>query len=115
MQAPALETVAMWGGLLTAMAGGVAAVWRVTRAVARTGRRVDDFMDDWYGEAARPGVPARPGVLERVGGIEDRLERVEHQLHPNEGASLRDAVDRANRSLGRLCPGCDDPGHPAGD
>jgi hypothetical protein len=79
--------------------------------VARIGRRVDDFMDDWYGEPERPGVPARPGLMERVGGIEDRLGRVEHELHPNDGGSLRDAVDQANHCLSQICP---DRIHPDG-
>jgi hypothetical protein len=107
---PALETVLAWSGIAPAATGVVAALWRLARSAARTGRRVDRFMDDYYGEPARPGVPARPGLMERVGGIEDRLGRVEHELHPNDGASLRDAVDRTNRRLARLCPD-DDPEH----
>jgi hypothetical protein len=108
---PALDTVLAWGGIATAAIGVAAALWRLARGVVRTGRRVDQFMDDWYGESARPGVPARPSMMERVSGIETRLGRVEHELHPNDGASLRDAVDRTNRRLARLCPECDDPEH----
>ena len=76
--------------LLTAL--GV--FWKVATSVLRWARRVTDFFDDWNGEPARKGVPARPGVLERLSGIEGRVEAVEHELHPNSGASLRDAVDR---------------------
>lgn len=54
--------------------------------------RVDDFMDDWGGESARPGVPRRPGVMER-------LDWIEHQLKPNSGESLRDAVNRIETQL----------------
>ncbi|QKW10801.1 hypothetical protein HUT18_11450 [Streptomyces sp. NA04227] len=78
--------------------------WGGLRAAGRTWRRVDEFMDDWQGELERPGVPARPGLLERVALIEERLSRVEHELYPNSGDSLRDAVDHANRQLARLCP-----------
>lgn len=28
-------------------------------------RRLNDLMDDWFGEPARPGVPERKGVMER--------------------------------------------------
>ncbi|MFE6549635.1 hypothetical protein ACFVHS_14750 [Streptomyces sp. NPDC057746] len=104
----ALDTLLTVGGLLTALVGVAAAVWRVVRAGLRFFRRVELFMDDWYGEPARPGVPGRPGVMERVSGIDDRLTRVEHELQPNSGQSLRDAVDLANRRLARLCP---DPDH----
>ncbi|MFE0545228.1 hypothetical protein [Streptomyces sp. NPDC058891] len=104
----ALDTLLTVGGLLTALVGVAVAVWRVVRAGLRFFRRVELFMDDWYGEPARPGVPGRPGVMERVSGIDDRLTRVEHELQPNSGQSLRDAVDLANRRLARLCP---DPDH----
>ncbi|WP_424639937.1 hypothetical protein [Embleya sp. AB8] len=89
----------------------LAALWRLRRVVVRTGRRVETFMDDWYGEEGRPGVPARPGLMERVGGMEERLARMEHELHPNGGLSLRDAVDRTNRQLSRLRPECGDAEH----
>ncbi|MFD7964375.1 hypothetical protein ACFV5J_26620 [Streptomyces zaomyceticus] len=105
---PALDTVLVWGGALTLLVGVGTAAWRLVRAALRLGQRVDQFMDDWYGEEARPGVPGRPGVMERMGGIEDRLGRVEHELYPNSGGSLRDAVDLANERLARLCP--DHPG-----
>ncbi|GGZ23163.1 hypothetical protein GCM10010387_15330 [Streptomyces inusitatus] len=101
---PWLDAVLVWGGAATILAGLGGMLWRGGRAMTRTGQMVDRFMDDWCGEPERPGVPARPGVMERVGGIEDRLSRVEHELHPNEGGSLRDAVDQMNSRLRRLCP-----------
>ncbi|MFD3612404.1 hypothetical protein ACFWXA_30920 [Streptomyces atroolivaceus] len=112
---PALEVVLVWAGAFTVLAGVAGVLWRVGRGLARTAGRMDQFMDDWYGEPQRPGVPARPGVLERVsgiedrvGGIEDRIGGVEHELHPNDGGSLRDAVDRANACLSRICPDHED-------
>lgn len=106
---PAMETVLMWGGLATAVTGVGTLLWRLVRGLARTGRRVDQFMDDWYGEPDRPGVPARPGMMERVSGIEERLDRAE-----TEQTSLRGAVDQANRRLARLCPDPGDPDRPPG-
>ncbi|WP_434593219.1 hypothetical protein [Streptomyces sp. A5-4] len=109
---PALETVVMWGGAFTIVAGVVGALWRLGRAASRTGARMNTFMDDWYGEPSRPGVVERPGMMQRVSVMEDRLRRVEHELYPNSGDSLRDAVDQANRRLARLCGSeCDDPEH----
>lgn len=115
---PALDTVLVWGGALTLLVAAGTAAWRAIRAAARLGRRTNNFMDDWYGEEQRPGVTGRPGVMERIGGIEDRLTRVEHELYPNSGDSLRDAVDQANERLARLCPDqpdeeCDPPPAPA--
>lgn len=109
---PALDALLVWGGAATVLAGVGTLLWRGARGAARFGRRVDELVDDWMGEQERPGVPGRPGVLERVSQIEARLGAVEHELYPNSGASLRDAVDRANERLVRLCPDPDDPGEP---
>lgn len=48
------------------------------------------FEQDWNGEPARPGVPERPGMLERV-------RRIEQELKPNGGGSIRDAMTRLER------------------
>ncbi|MCF3960595.1 hypothetical protein [Streptomyces fuscigenes] len=107
---PAVDALLVWGGAISLAGGLVAVAWRVLRGTARLGRRVDEFIDDWRGEPSRPGVPARPGVMERMvglesrmGGVEDELGRIKHELYPNSGGSLRDAVDLANHRLSRLC------------
>lgn len=107
---PALDTVLVWGGAVSVLATVGTVAWRVTRGGARLARRANDFMDDWTGEEARPGVPARPGVMARVSAIESRLASVEHELYPNSGGSLRDAVDLANQRLARICPDPDECG-----
>ncbi|MDH6189106.1 hypothetical protein M2168_002138 [Streptomyces sp. CZ24] len=101
---PALDALLVWGGAATVLAGFATVLWRGVRGTIRLAGRVEDFMDDWSGEPERPGVPGRPGVMERVSAIEERLQRVEHELYPNSGGSLRDAVDLANERLSRLCP-----------
>ena len=71
--------------------------WRTAR---RMHCRITNFLDDWSGEAARPGVHSRPGVMERLADVDSRIERVEQQLVTNGGASMRDAVDRIEDHLG---------------
>jgi hypothetical protein len=67
------------------------------RWVGKKWARIDEFIDDWQGAAARPGVSARPGVMAR-------LDAIEHELRPNSGASLRDAVNRVDERTRRAMP-----------
>jgi hypothetical protein len=96
----------------------LALLWRIARGVLRGLRRLDEMADDWSGTPARPGVPARPGLLERVeqieegqaamsgclDGIDRRVQRIEVEVQPNGGASMRDAVNRVDRRTARLTP-----------
>ncbi|QWF81127.1 hypothetical protein [Amycolatopsis sp. CA-230715] len=84
----------IWGGVVVGGAGTLAGLWRVIRAFARVVRKLSHFADDWFGQEARPGVPERPGVMARLESIEDYVRSVQHEVVPNSGASLRDAVDR---------------------
>ncbi|MFI6861795.1 hypothetical protein ACIBKZ_18165 [Streptomyces sp. NPDC050421] len=95
----AVDVVVIWSVAAAAVAAGLGLLWRMTRGVRRIVTRVDQFVDDWNGTMPRPGVSGRPGVMSRLDGIEERLGRVEHELHPNSGSSLRDAVDRVEAGL----------------
>lgn len=91
---------AAWAAVgLTALGMLVTAAGWTWRRVWRLLRRLGEFLDDWRGEDARPGVPRRPGVPERVERIERRLGTVEAEMKPDHGASMRDAVDRVERSI----------------
>jgi len=48
---------------------GAALRWLYTRIL----RPLTTLIEDWRGEAPRPGVPARSGVMERLMSIEERL------------------------------------------
>lgn len=74
----------------------LARIWRRVRALAQ---RVEDFLEDWNGTPARPGVPARAGVMARLERVEERLARVEHETTDNSGGSLKDAVRRVEQHL----------------
>lgn len=53
------------------------------------------FVRDWNGEPAEPGREAVPGVMER-------LNKLDGELSHNGGSSLKDAVDRLEKSQDRL-------------
>ena len=74
------------------------------------------FFDDFIGEEERPGVPARPGFSERMtkmencmSDVKDRMETIEYklsrvdiELQPNSGTSLRDAINRIENRLEKV-------------
>lgn len=65
------------------IAGGFGLLVMIGRAVGwvlRTWKRLTDFLDDWNGEPARPGVEARPGFPERIARLEKLVTRIEEGL-----------------------------------
>jgi hypothetical protein len=82
-------TVAPWLGAFLVLG---AAVGFLVKTFGPFAKKVGQFLDDWAGEEERPGVPAKRGVMQRLADIE-------HELHPNSGGSLRDAVDRQGKAL----------------
>jgi hypothetical protein len=106
---PALDAVLVWGGVVTAAAGALAVLWRAVRRVRRVAHRVEEFLHDWQGVPSRPGVEGRPGVMARLAEIEARVAAVVHEVRPNNGGSLRDAVDRVDRRMASTA------GDPAGE
>ncbi|MDH6111908.1 hypothetical protein P3T36_006909 [Kitasatospora sp. MAP12-15] len=87
-----VDVLVIWSAAAVAIAGLLALLWRAVRALVRLVGRMDEVIDDWQGTPSRPGVPGRLGVMAR-------LDRIEHELHPNSGASLRDALDRVEQCV----------------
>ncbi len=79
-----------------AAAGGA---WVVTR-VRRWLKRIDFFLNDFFGEPPRDGYPGRHGVMSRLETIEDNQRRTEkelailRELKPNGGNSIKDQMNR---------------------
>lgn len=71
-------------GVIVSVAGAAVVIGKPLRKLVRDNA---EFREDWYGQPARPGRDPEPGVMER-------LRKIEKELHPNGGATLRDAVNR---------------------
>ncbi|MEU9826621.1 hypothetical protein [Micromonospora chersina] len=87
-----LEQWAAAGVVLGAILSALTLAVTVSRPLRRLARQNEEFRQDWYGMPARPGHDAVPGVPER-------LRRIETELHPNGGGTLRDAVNDAESRL----------------
>jgi hypothetical protein len=65
-------------------------------------KRWGNFLTDWEGEPARPGVAEKPGVMTRLQVVEFDLASVKAEVHPNHGKSIKDVVNDTNKSVREL-------------
>jgi hypothetical protein len=65
-------------------------------------KRFIHFLDDYFGEEARPGFQGRPGMQERMLIIEQELKCVSYEMRPNSGTSIKDAIGRIEKRLEQL-------------
>lgn len=100
-----LVAVAPW---LVALLIAVIAVWKVGPVARKWGR----FLDRVSGVPADPKTGQRevPGIFERMDQQDEILETIRHELFPNSGKSLRDAVDKYHKQLEDHLVNC--PGAP---
>lgn len=81
-------TVAAFITVMTAIAGFFA--WLHPKM-----KKLMNMLDDWTGEAARPGVPKREGVMERLEKIEDKVNKNDsHDFKLDEQMSMLKAILR---------------------
>lgn len=84
-------------GAVTTALGAVGVVLRW--AVRKVWRPVGEFLRDWHGEEARPGVPEVPGVMARLECLDCRVKAVEAQAFTNGGSSMKDQLNRIEDKL----------------
>lgn len=96
-----------WVASLTALIAAIfGLVGWVARFTWRLFRRTNHFLDDYFGEAARDGLPARPGIMARLKSVEDgvghvasELAKVSKETMPNNGKSIHDVLARTEQSV----------------
>ncbi len=87
-----LQTWAAAGIVLGVILTALTLAVMIGKPLRRLAKQNDEFREDWYGQPARPGRDAVPGVPER-------LRRIEKELHPNGGGTMRDAINRLEQRL----------------
>ena len=80
-----------------AMASAIVSVYFVTAPSVKRIRSMMEWLErfrrDWEGEPGGPGRDSVPGVMER-------LNRLDGELSNNGGTSVKDAIERIEKSLG---------------
>jgi hypothetical protein len=92
----------LWIQIFGAVGTVAGAIFLIAKFVVPALKRIskwmntwENFMDDWFGEEGRPGVKKRAGVMER-------LATLDHELKPNGGGSIKDAVNRIESDVKEL-------------
>ena len=118
------------GGIVVGIIAVFAVIGWAWKQLKPPTKGIEHFLEDWNGEPERPGVPARPGMMQRVANIETAqnasathqtkaeeffekyapiIDRLDHEMHPNSGSSMADAVNRTERSLAEHIAACTPP------
>lgn len=110
---PDPTTMAAWILAAGAISAALVAVWKLVVGVTRFVRRAGRFFDEWFGVEAYNGHDAKPSIPERMDKVEThmaamcsridevdgKVRDIQHEVRPNHGHSLRDAVDRIEVQL----------------
>lgn len=69
-------------GQLLAVIGTLAVIIGIVRKIHPVMKRLDEFMDDWFGQKARPGVEGRPGAMQRLSDQDEVLSHLRKKVEP---------------------------------
>ncbi|GAA1026807.1 hypothetical protein GCM10009557_05800 [Virgisporangium ochraceum] len=86
-------------GAIGAIGGALAAIGASARWVRNRWRPVAAFLEDWNGRPGRPGHDEVPGIPARLRVLEQSVATIRHEVTPNSGGSLKDAVDRIDAAV----------------
>ena len=88
-----MENILVAGAIASAIVSVSFAIARPLRAMKSMMTWLEKFRRDWEGEEASPGRSRVPGVMER-------LNRLDGELSNNGGSSVKDAIERIEKTLG---------------
>lgn len=81
-----VDGMILWIGAIAAILAGLFTIGKAVKAGIRIARRLDRVATQLLGDDETPS-------------LDDRLSSIEHELHPNGGSSMRDAVNRTEKAL----------------
>lgn len=88
--------------MLAASVTAIGVIWVGLYKATKLIKRFIHFLDDYFGEEARPGFDGRAGMQERMRIIEQELKCVAYEMRPNSGTSIKDAIGRIEKRLEQL-------------
>lgn len=86
-------------GEIVGLVAALTSLGWVVRRGWKAARRFSRFLDDFFGEPDREGVPGKPGVLARLVTVESDVSGVLHEVTPNGGASAHDHLRAEMRQM----------------
>lgn len=101
-----------WLGYTAVMILLIAFFWKPVKVVWSRLKEFAAFLDQWNGKPEKKDRSgqivqhAEPGVSARILTLEEKTERIHHEVTPNHGESIKDAVkrieDRSNETAYKL-------------
>jgi hypothetical protein len=86
-------------GIIVGVISIIGAVIACARWTYRQVCSLQDLLEDWHGEEARPGVQGRLGVMERLDRIEKTVNSAAFNSRPNHGTSAYDEHTRLLKEI----------------
>lgn len=88
--------------MLAAVVTAITVIGVAVRKASILVKKFIHFLDDYFGEEARPGFEGRPGMQERLKFMEEEIACISFEMRPNHGTSIKDAINRIEQRLDKL-------------
>lgn len=98
---PAVDVFVV-AGVVAGGLGLLGVIGKAIRWMLKTIKRVQNFLDDWNGEPARPGVEARPGFPDRLAALEVEVATIRRIVSNGLSSNVADIQARVTRVEERL-------------
>lgn len=93
--------VTVTGTAVATVGAAVAVVAKGARWMRQRLRKLDRFLEDWFGDPGAPDDDDRKlGMMAWRRKVDRRLTAIEGQLRPNGGTTVADAISRIDQSTG---------------